>query len=91
LQDALSDYVPAGKTLIVTCTAPIRRSSKTAAEFAEMVARAFEQKPARLDFKKTINENRVRARLVKAAPAHDARVVGFVHNPDVDVEALMSS
>lgn len=87
LRDELSQYVPAGKTLVVTCTAPIRKDSKTAAELIEVLGDALARGRVRLEFKKTINDNRIRARLVKGAPE---RVVGFVHNPDIDPETLLT-
>lgn len=91
LQDALSAHVPAGKTLVVTCTAPIRKDSATGAEVIELLAVALGRGPARLEWGKTINGNRVRARLVKRTAANPDKVVGFVHNPGVDVEKLFLS
>ncbi|HZY97973.1 MAG TPA: hypothetical protein VFE36_00225 [Candidatus Baltobacteraceae bacterium] len=91
LQESLGDRVPAGKTLIVTCTAPIRKDSKTFAELETVLAALLAKRPARLDFKKTVNANEVRARFVKRTPAHANAVVGFVHNPGVDTEELLSS
>ena len=36
------------------------------------------------DVKATIHDNRVRIRVVKAASRRAPKLVGFVHNPDVD-------
>lgn len=82
--------MPAGKTLVVTCTAPIRKNSKTSAELVELLAHALARGPARLDFKKTINGNVTRARLVKGRSRQAEAVVGFVHNPGVDVDELFT-
>lgn len=86
LQDALRDGVPDGKTLVVTCTAPIRLPGRTAAAAIEALGAPLAREPARLKFEKTINGNRVRAWLVKRKPARADKVIGFVHNPDVDPE-----
>lgn len=88
LQDALSAHVPAGKTLFVTCTAPIRKDSLTSRNLIPMLAEAMGRGSARFKFDKTINGNRIRARLVKA---RDGKVAVYVHNPDVDVEALLGT
>ena len=90
LQEALSDCVPADKTLVVTCTAPIRKDSKTSSELSEVLRRKLARGSARLDFKATINGNQIRARLVKRAPTHADKLVGYIHNPDVDPKSLMS-
>lgn len=89
LRAALSDRVPDGKTLVVTCTAPIRKDAATGAALVETLADLLARAPARLEFEKTVNGNRVRARLVKQTQARADRVAGYVHNPGVDPEAFM--
>jgi hypothetical protein len=91
IRDELSELVPAGKTLVVTCTAPIRKDSATSAELVELLAAAMARSGGRLEFDKTIHGNRIRARMVKRASARAHKVVGFVHNPDVDVEKLLAT
>ena len=81
--------MPAGKTLVVTCTAPIRQDSKTGSELAVLLSDALARGSARLEFEQTINGNGIRARLVKRGSARSA-VVGFVHNPEVDPESLLT-
>ena len=82
LQESLRDAVPAGKTLVVTCTAPIRLSGKTATAVHEQIQNRLAKRTARLDFAATINGNQVRARLVEGGVKHIPNVIGFVHNPD---------
>jgi len=82
--------VPTNKTLVVTCTAPIRKDSMTSRELVALLVTALARGWARLEFEKTINGNRIRARLVKRAAAQD-KVVGFVHNPDVDPEQFLTN
>lgn len=85
MRNALSKYVPAGKTLVVTCTAPIRLPGRTAASATEALAALLARDTAHLEFDKTINGNRVRAWLVKR-PAAANKVIGLVHNPGTDPE-----
>ncbi|HUO93541.1 MAG TPA: hypothetical protein VMU22_11490 [Rhizomicrobium sp.] len=86
LQAGLADSVPAGKTIVLTCTAPIRQSGKTAAELAEKVKGALARNSRTLDIKDTIQGNRVRARQVKGG---NPKVIGFVHNPDPKSDVLL--
>jgi hypothetical protein len=89
LRSALHEAVPNGKTLVLTVTAPIRQSGKTAAAFAERMRDGMARRSARLDIRETIEGNQIRARLVKAAGP--AKVIGFVHNPGVDGTVLLGA
>jgi hypothetical protein len=87
LQAALRHDVPAGTTVIFTCTAPIRLASKTGAALEEHIHAMLATKQTEL--KKTINGNRIRVRIVRTA--RTPNVIGFVHNPDPGAaEALLS-
>ena len=88
---ALSEFVPEGKTLIVTVTAPIRSASKTADALESQIQPRLARGPARLDFSDTINGNQIRACLVTGLARGASNVVGFVHNPDLDVDALLAA
>lgn len=81
--------MPAGKTLVVSCTAPIRKSSVTSAALIALLQSALARGSARLDVNKTIEGNRIRARLIERSPAHLDTVIGFIHNRDVDAEELL--
>jgi len=86
LQTALQDSVPDGKTVVLTVTAPIRQSGKTAAAFEEKIKDGLARRAAKLDIKDTIQSNSVRARLVKGG---NPEVIGFVHNPDPKSDVLL--
>jgi hypothetical protein len=86
LQDALSESCPKGKTLVLTCTAPIRQDSKTGKLLEARIAKMIASRKMRLDT--TILGNRIRVRVLKGAAA--VRLVGFVHNPEPNPEALFN-
>ncbi|MGA8533883.1 MAG: hypothetical protein WB615_07225 [Candidatus Tumulicola sp.] len=86
LQIALKESVPDGRTLVFTITAPIRQASKTAAELEEKMRFRLASRPSKMDFSEVICGNRLRARLMSGESA--SKVIGYVHNPDVDTEPL---
>ena len=86
LQIGLQDCVPDGKTIVLTVTAPIRQSGKTAAAFEETIKESLARRSTKLDISDTIHGNVVRARLVKGG---NPKVVGFVHNPDPKPDVLL--
>lgn len=88
LQAALCGSVPQHATLVITVTAPIRKSSRTAGALVDEIGRLLARPRARVDINETINGNRIRARLVKDASGRAAKTIGFVHNPDSDPEVL---
>jgi hypothetical protein len=89
LQAALTKFVPDGEAVIVTCTAPIRLGSKTAAELESKIRDRLARRSAKADIQDTINGNHIRVRFVKGVAARASRVVGFVHNPDSDAHVLL--
>jgi hypothetical protein len=89
LQDALAESVPDGKTLVVTCTAPIRQASKTADEIVERLASRLTRRSAKLELRATINGNQIRVRLLKGRSKSVPTVAGFVHNPDADGDVVI--
>jgi len=91
LQSALEAAVPAGKTLIVMVTAPIRLPAKTAAALTQKISDFLAQSPKRREFRDTINGNEVRIRLVAGVVRGQSRVMTFVHNPDADSDALLNT
>ena len=80
VQTELRDDVPKGTTVIFACTAPIRLASKTAAALEAAIRTLLTSRAKQPELAKTINGNRIRIRIVRAA--HQPNVVGFVHNPD---------
>ena len=89
LQAALSAAVPDGQAVVVTVTAPIRLPGKTADALTSMIRDRLARRPARIEVADTICGNRVRIRLVKGATAGASKLIGFVHNPDTDPDALL--
>lgn len=77
--------VPAGATVLITHTAPIRQAGKSVAalrpEIQALAARGGGDHAAE------INSNAVRLRLVNGGSDH--RLVGFVHNPATDPMPLL--
>jgi hypothetical protein len=87
LQVALREAVPGGKTLVFTITAPIRQASKTASELEETIRVPLARRPATMDFSVVIHENRIRVRLMNRESM--TRVMGYVHNWDIDTDSLL--
>lgn len=81
LQEALERSVPAKKTLIVTVTAPIRQSTKTAFAVEDALAKRLARKPAKLEYADEVHGNQIQARLVNRS-AEGSKVLVYVHNPD---------
>ena len=80
LQTNLAEAVPAGKTLVVTITAPIRQDSATSALLEEKIRKVLATRRSRLEV--TIHGNRIRARVLKGGGRGTPRLIGFVHNPE---------
>lgn len=80
LQAAVTPFVPSGKTVIVTITAPIRQDSKTGVvlegKIRGLLARGRQQLQTR------IHGNRVQVRILKGGAGRTSKLVGFVHNPE---------
>ena len=89
VQHALRDEVPDGMTLLFTVTAPIRVPGKTAVELASRVRVWLKGRTAPAATRYTIGGNAIRVRIVNGRQKREPNVRGFVHNPDVDVKALL--
>jgi hypothetical protein len=94
LQASLREIVPAGITVLLTITAPIRLPSKTAASLGEKIQALLSRespvrdkprrdKPRR-DTKDTIHGNRIQIRLLRVESQLAPKMIGFVHNSDSD-------
>lgn len=90
LQAAVRDEVPAGVTVLVTVTAPIRLASKTAAFLEERTRTLLGRRSHGRDETATIHGNRVRIRVLKGQSNRVPKLIGFVHNPDTDPLLLMN-
>jgi hypothetical protein len=84
LQAGCTPVIPDDRTVVVTCTAPIRLSGKTALETEQRI-RAALARDARKDIVETLHDNTVRIRLVRSHIKDAARLAAFVHNPDPGV------
>jgi hypothetical protein len=89
LRDTLSASVPDGRTVIVTVTAPIRLPAKTAVALEDKARVVLARRPAQVEIKDTMHGNQVSVRLVKGGSTRSSKVIGFVHNPDVDPSGLL--
>lgn len=93
VRTALSGHVPAGTTVLVTCTAPIRVPARTAAAIVAaalpLLTRASirRPRPRRL----AIHGNDVCLRVVSHPLAGAPPVLGFVHNPTPHAEHLLDA
>jgi hypothetical protein len=90
LQTALRDRVPEDETLLVTVSAPIRLPAKTAVALEERIRLWLGGPSKAAEFRATINDNQVCARIASGASKGSPNVLVFVHNPDVDTTALLS-
>ena len=84
LQATLGQTVPAGVTVLLTITAPIRLASKTAAALEDKIQTLLGRGSPARDEKHTIHGNRVRIRLLRNDSERAPKMIGFVHNPDSD-------
>jgi len=91
LQDGLRDAVAEREAVIVTVTAPIRQGSKTAAALVSLAQEALARPAAAADIADTIQGNHIRMRRLQGVPSREPNVIGFVHNPDSDVDALLTA
>jgi hypothetical protein len=88
VRDAVRQSVPDGKMVVFTVTAPIRLPSKTAAALEEQIKDALTRRSARIEFEDRIHGNDVRVWVV-TTKSRTQKVLGYVHNPDVDPERLL--
>lgn len=91
LQASLGATIPDGRTLVVTITAPIRLPAKTAAALEANIRRNLARGRAGLEIRETIHGNRVTARLLGGRLPGNVSVIGFVHNPEPDLEVLFAA
>ena len=82
LHDALRDSIPAGQTVLISITAPIRQAGKTAADIVAMLPESLQSRSSRLEMDAALYGNRIRASLLKGVAAHVPKAIVLVHNPD---------
>jgi hypothetical protein len=82
LRDALRGSIPAGQTVMITITAPIRQAGKTAADIVARLQESLQGRGSRLELDAALYGNRIRASLLKGVAAHVPKAIVLVHNPD---------
>jgi hypothetical protein len=90
LQATAGDTVPHGITGLLTITAPIRVPSKTAASLEPRIQTLLRRGSPRRAEKATIHRNRVQIRLERDDSGRAPKIIGFVHNSDVDPRILLN-
>jgi len=78
---------PAGVTVLLTLTAPIRRPAKTANALEQEIGALLTAGAAGEDRTARLWGNDVRLRLVRNGSKH--KLIGFVHNPESDAARLL--
>jgi hypothetical protein len=89
LQTTFSDIVPAGMTVLLTITAPIRLPSKTAVALEDKIQTLLARESQGRDEKDTIHGNPVRIRFLRGGSERAPKMIGFVHNSDSDPVLLL--
>ena len=84
LKAAFANF-PEGQTVIFTISAPIRLPAKTAVALEEMLRSGSPGAQRR----KTVHDNEVRTRRLTGVPKHMPKVLGFVHNVELDAGAIL--
>src|SRR5579864_1228457 len=79
LQVTVGETMPAGMTVLLTITAPIRLPAKTAASLEDRIHTLVERGAPGRDEKDTIHGNGVHIRLLRDGSERTPRMIGFVH------------
>jgi hypothetical protein len=84
VRTAIQGQVPDERTIVVTITAPIRLAAKTAAALASRIpSRASGRARVERSLHR-IHGNRIQVWILPGGVGTTSKLVGFVHNPDVD-------
>ena len=84
VREAMGEAVPDGDTVAFTVTAPIRQAAKTARAIEDEIGGCLKRPAKSVERTLTIHGNGIALRLLRGGVKGAARVIGFVHNPDVD-------
>jgi hypothetical protein len=82
LQATVGATVPAGTTVLLTVTAPIRLPAKTASALEDKIQTLLGRGAPQRDLNDTVHGNDVRIRLLRDGPERAPKMIGFVHNPE---------
>jgi hypothetical protein len=80
---------PAGMTVLLTLTAPIRNPARTADVLEEEIGALLRDGTVGEDRRVSAHRNDVQMRLVRNCSRHRHKLIGFVHNPDSDSTRLL--
>ena len=93
LLDRLRCFLGAGKpegvTVLLTLTAPIRGPGKTAAALEQEIAALLKAGGAESEWSGILYGNRAQLRVVEHATRGRPKLLGFVHNPEVDAAEIL--
>ena len=89
LRHFLEATQPEGGTVVLTLTAPIHAPGKTAVALEHELAELLQNRKLGSGRRAILYGNRAELRLVEHAPRQGHRLLGFVHNPDVDAAQVM--
>jgi len=84
VRTAIQRQVPADRTIVVTISAPIRLAAKTAAALSSRVLNRVSGRARAERSLHRIHGNRIEIWILQGGIATTSKLVGFVHNPDVD-------
>lgn len=88
---ALQDDVPEGACLVFAVTAPIREPAKTMAALIEMLRPKLADRGDPAKLAQLMHGNQVRAQVMVNRSRPDAKIVGFVHNPEPSPDSLFDT
>lgn len=80
----VGQMLPVDQSIAFTVTAPIKLPAKTSAALQERLRESCTP-----GWNTTINGNEIRARVVRNVSRDMPRVIGFVHNPEIDGDLLL--
>lgn len=84
VRTAIQGHVPDGRTIVVTITAPIRLAARTATSLSSRILSRVSGRARTERSLHRIHGNRIQIWILQGAIGTTSRLVGFVHNPDVD-------
>lgn len=89
LRDFADRVVPDGLSVILTISAPIRLPAKTVRGLEIEIAALLAADGPSAERSAVIHGNQVRIRLAKNGRGRARKLIGFVHNPGADAQALL--
>jgi hypothetical protein len=88
LQLAAEKNLPAGKTLLITITAPIRLPAKTGLALESALKDLIASKKTRT-IQMQLNSNHIHLRILSKPHTRHLKMIGFVYNPTTSAKQLL--